>query len=192
MHNVKIRSFIAIDLPPVIRQAVFNVTTCLKRNLARLPIRWVDTDSIHLTLRFLGEISPVQITNLVPLIHPIINKMSGINLTVFGIGAYPNIHRARVLWLGSKLSPDLAPIIHEMDNTLKNLGIPKEDRRFSPHLTIGRVKYGASSADYTKIDAELSKTEVGIIGSFQVQSVNIYRSDLPPPDQYIHAYTLYR
>jgi 2'-5' RNA ligase len=180
MQNGNIRSFIAIDLPPEIRLAIVRVSTCLKTNLASQPLRWVDPDNIHLTLRFLGEISQAQLCNLVVVIRPLFRKFPYVNVTVSGLGAFPNTHKARVLWIGLEASPDLSQIINEMDVEINKMGIPWNEDKFSPHLTIGRVSRNATSADYNKIESVVSSTKVGIIGKYQVQSVNIYKSDLTP------------
>jgi RNA 2',3'-cyclic 3'-phosphodiesterase len=180
MKNGIIRSFIAIDPPPGIRQDIARVTSCLQKNLASQPVRWVHPDNIHLTLRFLGEITQIQLDYLVPGIQPLLKKLPHLNITVTDIGAFPNKHKARVLWMGIKTSPELSSILNEMDVMINNIGIPRDERSFSPHLTIGRVNRNVSSADYSKIESILTSTCVGNLGNFQVQSVNIYKSDLTP------------
>ena len=179
MPNCNFRSFIAIDIPLAIRQDIAKVTSNLRKNIPNQAVRWVRLENIHLTLRFLGEITEEKLGFLVEQIQPKLEKVSRFNVSVIGIGAFPNIHKARVLWMGLQISPDLLSTLSEMDAVIIILGIPN-DHKFSPHLTIGRVNRNASSLDYARIESLITNTHVGTLGNFQVQSINIYKSDLTP------------
>ena len=179
MSQSMIRSFIAIDITDEIRDAIGKVSYQIKANLPGIPLRWVAPQNIHLTLRFLGEISQDQITCLVQNSQAVLTKFSCTTIGFAGIGAFPSSRRARIIWIGINSSPELSPLILELNEVLATCQISKEDKLFSPHLTLCRLR-NLSTFDYAKVNSVLSSLKVGSLGSFQVDSVKLYKSDLTP------------
>ena len=133
-----IRSFIAIALPQTIRHEIAEFQGELKRWNA--DIRWVRTESLHLTLKFLGSMKP-------DLIEPVSRILSGVtadikpfNLTIQNVGCFPNQKNPRIIWIGIGKHSSLDYITEALNVHLEALGFSREQRPFKPHLTIGRVR----------------------------------------------------
>jgi 2'-5' RNA ligase len=138
MEIQTIRAFIAIELPTAVRQTVGRIQAHLRQT--RLPFRWVRPENIHLTLKFLGDIPVIR----VDAVHAAMMAASTVpppELTVQGIGGFPNLRRPRVLWsgLGGQLD-SLARIQQCLDDNLALIGFEKERHGFKGHLTLGRAK----------------------------------------------------
>lgn len=148
-----IRAFIAVDLPEALRQETAAFEGELQR--AGADIKWVEPDNLHLTLKFLGSVSETQVPSLIGALQPACAGHPPFTLTLEGIGAFPRTTRPRVIWVGvtdgKEALSDLARSVEEACNlsvlrqaqhereplTLSPL---KEERPFSPHLTIGRAR----------------------------------------------------
>jgi 2'-5' RNA ligase len=108
------------------------------------------------------------------------SKFEPFDVLVEGMGAYPSSRRPRVLWIGLTAPPVLASLQHEIDMATARLGYASEEREFSPHLTIGRVRQNATGAELQKIRGELEQAKVGRLGSFRVDAMHLFKSDLQP------------
>lgn len=173
------RAFIAIKLSSEIQSQLTALISKFKaRNLGG--VRWVAVESIHLTLKFLGNITQAQITKLNTSLVLIGSAFDPYPLDVFGTGAFPNIRKPRVIWVGLQAPPHLAALQREVEAAAEKIGIPPEVRGFSPHLTIGRVRNESTTADLMAITAALSEIKAGLLGSMTVDSFWLIRSDLHP------------
>ncbi len=144
----EIRTFIAIELPE-------GVKSFLKELVARLRssggnVKWARPESMHLTLKFLGNVSQDQVETITERLTPFFGRQERLPLTVAGTGAFPTLVKPRVIWVGLRnASGRLTPMVTELEGLLEPLGFQKERRAFSPHLTLGRVKQGIGSSDLT-------------------------------------------
>jgi 2'-5' RNA ligase len=171
-----IRSFIAIELPDEIRQVLAQVQKELKRDV--IGIRWVDSGSIHLTLKFLGPILPEQVVAIAAAVGAIVHGEPPLALNVSGLGAFPNARRPRVIWVGIVGEVErLGRLQARLEETLEPLGFPREQRSFRPHLTLGRVKDPRRPPDLTRA---LAETTVPASNPFDVHEILVYKSDLRP------------
>ncbi len=138
----KIRTFIAIDLPDDIRQQLHDLQTDLRQSVTKTDrIRWVEPKSTHLTLKFLGEISPSQVDDVIIATKQACESVTPFQLSLQDLGGFPNLDRPRVLWVG--ISGDVEQIrslAKSIEIEMRNVGFPKEKRPFRPHLTISRIK----------------------------------------------------
>jgi len=175
-----IRAFIAIDLSPEILQQLELVLQNYKSQLGQVPIRWVAATNIHLTLKFLGDVSLSNLNMLTDMIQTEVSNHHQFEVSVGGSGAYPNIKQPRVLWVGVEAPPELTTIQNEIETTSARLGYAREERAFSPHLTIGRVSRNATPQDVKAISKSLETTRVGFLGATCVEKVYLYKSDLRP------------
>jgi 2'-5' RNA ligase len=175
-----IRAFIAIDLSPSILKRLDSVLADLQERLAGVPVRWVPVKNIHLTLKFLGDVS---ITNL-DVLKDVLRSCAAVHhpfeISVGDLGAFPSARRPRVVWVGVTAPPDLAALHSGIDNETARLGYAREDRPFSPHLTLGRVSRNATFHDSQVIGEIIRTVPVGFLGATRVESVALYRSDLNP------------
>jgi RNA 2',3'-cyclic 3'-phosphodiesterase len=184
-ENMKqvIRAFIAIELPSEIRRKLDEVEQQIQARAAktaRHAVRWVATDKIHLTLKFLGDMSADQIPAAVDLLTEAAAGHSGIELVIGGSGAFPNPHRPRVIWVGCEGGQGLIRLHKAVDQAMEHLGYPAETRPFSPHLTLGRVGENAGAEELAHLVSALGQTHVGELGRVQVERIHLFQSDLRP------------
>jgi 2'-5' RNA ligase len=171
-----IRSFIAIDLPEATRQGLAAVQEHLKQSGAG--VRWVKPGSIHLTLKFLGNIHPAQVEDIARAVAQTVGDEPPIALGAAGLGAFPSRRKPRVIWIGMEGEVQrLTRIQSRVENALEPLGFVREKKPFRPHLTIGRVKDRRRLQSLIDAMAELKIPE---FDSFDVTEIILYKSDLRP------------
>ncbi len=175
-----IRAFIAIELPAEIQQRLDQISAQLKQRLDSLPVRWVPGHNMHLTLKFLGDVSVANVGILDEVLQSEAASFRSFEISVGGIGAFPNSQRPRVIWVGIEAPPDLTTLQANLENRLARLGYSREERPFSPHLTLGRVSRSASSGDVRQIGEAVQACRVGFLGAACVQEIHLYKSDLKP------------
>lgn len=132
------RLFIAVGLDEVIRQNLSKAQERLRS--ARCSVKWVQPELMHITLRFLGEVEEQRIPQLQEVMAAAASGIAPFGLAVVGLGAFPERGAPRVLWAGVRDNGSLATLNHRLEEGLRRLGFAPEERPFSPHLTIGRVK----------------------------------------------------
>lgn len=175
-----VRAFIAIDLSPEICQRLDGVLAQLKERMVNVPVRWVPAKNIHVTLKFLGDVSLANLDVLKKMLRAETSHHAAFEISVGELGAFPSIHRARVIWVGVTAPPELAAIQRTIDTSSANLGYAREDRPFSPHLTLGRVSRNATPQDAHRIGSVLDNYKVGFLGVTRVTAIHLYKSDLQP------------
>lgn len=134
-----IRSFLAFELPPEIREKIGEVSIELQK--LTLPVRWVKVTNIHLTIIFLGYVDEDKIDDIKEKVNLVVQRFSIFQTRLNGIGVFPNWRKPRVIWidLGGEIER-LSTLREELQTELKVLGFKPEKRPFAPHLTIGRFK----------------------------------------------------
>lgn len=147
------RTFIAIELSQEIKDALGRLQAQLKTTGA--DVKWVAQENIHLTLKFLGEINEQKINEVIRIIESIAKDTKIFPMGLSSIGAFPKIDFPRVIWIGIAQGENVVKEIAEgLENNLAEIGIPREERPFSSHITIGRTK---SSQNRFKLVQELKK-----------------------------------
>lgn len=172
-----IRAFIAIELPLSLQDQLGQIITDLQRRSSRA-VRWVTPRNIHLTLKFLGNVSPANLGSLTNVIGAESLHHKGMQITVGGLGAFPNRLRPRVVWVGVQAPQTLLDMQRGIDRETSRLGYPNEEREFSPHLTLGRVSQHATPQEVKSISEALGTVQVGELGTVSVQQIWLYKSDL--------------
>ena len=175
-----IRAFIAIDLSPGIYEKLEEISSKLQNCLSNLPARWVQTKNIHLTIKFSGDVSLSNLELLKRILQVESVHYSPFEISIGELGAYPTIHRPRVIWIGTKVPQELIDFHHCIENETARLGYTREKRKFSPHLTLARVSRNAKSNQVAQIGALLDECKVGFLGAARIENVHLYRSDLKP------------
>lgn len=173
------RAFIAIDIPPEIKQAISTQTASLRKESGRAA-RWVAPENIHLTLKFLGEASPANLELLAQAIQSECAQTAPFTVSVENLGCFPNPRRPRILWVGLVVPPGLSRLQRQIEATAARLGYARDDKPFSPHLTIGRAREQAAPAEIQALRSLLERTTVASLGTFTVEQVHLYKSDLKP------------
>ena len=174
----EIRAFIAFEFSEEIYSSLDKITIDLKNQLAGLPIRWVPVHNIHLTLKFLGNITPFDIDKLKKVLSEITKSIPCIKITLFGAGTFPSYRRPRVIWIGMKYPPELAEFQRLLEDRTASEGFQREKHKFSPHITIGRVTKKAEKSESTEIGRILESLSIGHLGTDYLRKVHLFQSDL--------------
>ena len=178
-----IRAFIALELPAGVHQSLHQVSSQLRQRLQTLPkqaVRWVPAENIHLTLKFLGDVSLANLDILQEMLLSEVKTHPPFEFSLGGVGAFPNARQPRVLWVGIQAPPEMLALQYGIEVKLEKLGYSREERPFSPHLTLGRVSRNTSIQDAHQIGAALQAMQVGFLGLVCAQGVSLFRSDLQP------------
>ncbi len=175
-----IRAFIAIDLSKEIQHRLEEVVGDFRTKLPDIPVRWVAAENIHLTLKFLGDVSVTNLNLLTDMLQAEISTHRQFDISVGGSGAFPNTRQPRIIWVGVEAPAELMAIQNGIEAATGRLGYAREERPFSPHLTLGRVSRNATSQEVKVISGVMEKNRVGFLGATCVEQVYLYRSDLHP------------
>jgi len=171
----KIRTFICFELPDKIKEKIADLQDNLKPYGSG--VRWTRPDSIHLTLKFLGDVQEEQITDITSAVEKASEMIPPLKIQVSGCGAFPNLRRPRVFWVGVKEdSGKLLELQSNIETALEELGFPKEKRNFFPHLTFGRVK----SRDGIPEMTDFLKDHEFELKPFKAEQVIVMQSQLRP------------
>lgn len=162
------RLFIAIDPPDEIRSALHDLCTGLEK------VRWMPLDQIHLTIRFIGPGDGALIDDMCHNLS--IYEFEPFELRVRGTGHFPPRGEPKVIWAGLEPSESLKRLYNGVNNSLVPCGIEREGRKFSPHITLGRLKHERPGA----VGQWLSRTASYRSQPFKVDSFHLYTSRLNP------------
>jgi 2'-5' RNA ligase len=175
-----IRAFIAIPLPSDIQRQIQQVSDHLRARLPGVAVRWVPVENIHLTLKFLGDVSLGNLEILKNMLQLEVSNHSAFEFSVGEVGAFPTPRRPRVIWVGVEAPVELHQLQHGIEAETSRLGYQPEERAFSPHLTLGRVSRNATPNDLHQIGDVLSNYKVGYLGAVRVLKIELFKSDLQP------------
>ena len=168
------RLFLALNLPPDVRAACWAAAEPVR---AALPagVAWVREESLHVTLRFLGE-QPAELPErLAAALADAVSAAEPPSIALTALGGFPTMRRPRVLWLGGPPNSGVTRLYHQVERACATLGFEPEQRAFRPHVTIGRVRQG------TVVDAaalDRAAGEVQLAASFVAGTVDVMESEL--------------
>lgn len=171
-----VRTFIAIDLPPSLQEALGGLEKELQE--ARAPITWVKPERIHLTLKFLGDVTPERIMEIQKNLEQVALQASSFPLEPVGCGAFPSLKQMRVIWVGLQADgTGLSGLQQAVEEAMVQLGFKREERPFKPHLTVGRVK----GRQHLRLLQELLLERQSFkAAAFDVTELVLYKSELRP------------
>jgi 2'-5' RNA ligase len=173
-----IRAFIAVELPGELKQGLAALETQLKKNSPPV-VKWVDPESIHITLKFLGETSDAVIDELLLAMEESVAGVSPFKLEVGKLGAFPAVDRPQVIWVGvSGDMEKLAQLQKNLEQNTEQLRFKRESRPFSPHLTLGRVREGARVKEIQRIGKLLNETPFTAKHNIEAHEINLLKSQL--------------
>jgi len=180
------RLFIALDIDDAVRERLARFLDGV-RNFAP-DARWVKPESLHVTLKFIGEQPDPAVEKIKQTLTEICAPASKIEFR--GYGFFPNPKSARVFWIGMESGPQLSHLAAAIDAKMATLGIPKEDRPFSPHLTLARAAGGSGAPHWRKGDGpnrsfsylqeKLSALPIPEFGTMTPRDFFLYQSQLSP------------
>ena len=174
-----LRTFIALEIPRELQQIIHKETAHLRKTIGAL-VRWVPPGNIHLSLKFLGNISPANLDILTQMIRAEAEACQSFVMQVNGLASFPSPKRPRVIYIGLQAPAELEALQHGIESATTRLGYEFEERGFSPHLTVGRVRQNISASDQQKIRRALEETQIDSLGTARVDSVHLFNSDLKP------------
>jgi RNA 2',3'-cyclic 3'-phosphodiesterase len=171
-----VRLFVAINLHRAERERIHRATAVLRA--AGFPIRWTATESLHLTIEFLGESDESSAIRIENVLRDVAADCSPFAMAIAGIGAFPGLGRPRVLWVGVEPAAALIDLHARVARGLGGLGFRIDERPFHPHITIGRAQAIAVAAHFRGL-AELAP-RIRVEAATTVQSIDLMRSRLSP------------
>ena len=172
---VTIRSFIAVHLSDHVREEISKFQSELKRLGA--DVKWVRPESMHITLKFLGNVTEDQVVSIREIMHSIAQPEVPFEIAIRGVGCFPNEKRPRVLWLGIQSeSTALANMANALNTALEKINFEREKRTFKPHLTLGRVK------TLKNMDEVIQQMNAHGFDSepFRIERIHLMKSQLKP------------
>ena len=173
-----IRAFIAIELPGQIKAALSQLQDNLKKSKSA-SVKWVNPESIHLTLKFLGNVDEAEIPAIKKALSEAVTGVTPFSLELGEPDAFPSCQAPNVVWVGvgGEIEP-LRTLHNDIDRVITPLGFPPEKRAFSPHLTLGRVRDESLPGEKRRLGENVAAIKTGEKISFKVESVNLMRSIL--------------
>jgi 2'-5' RNA ligase len=173
---VKLRIFVAVEINDEIRRGLSGLITRLKTTGA--DVKWVVPENVHITLKFLGYVEDAQVAAVSKLIRKAVASINSFTVDIKHLGAFPNWKRPRVIFVvAHEKDNNLATIYSRLDDSLTELGIKKEGREFTPHLTVGRVK---SPNNLRALVETVDSLKESSFGQYTVESIALMQSDLKP------------
>ena len=174
-----LRAFIAVELPHEIQQAIHKATANFRQMTGSI-IRWVPPENMHLTLKFLGDVSPASVDLLTQMLRAEADSFHCFDMHISGLGSFPSLKRPRVIYIGIQAPAGLEALHRGVESASRKFGYESEERAFSPHLTIGRVRQDATASDQQRIRQALENIHIDSLGTARVDSVHLFKSDLKP------------
>ncbi len=167
-----LRTFIAIKIPPT------PGLRALHARLSELGERFhpVALDNLHVTLKFLGDTPDDKVAGVTSVLESVVAGRTAVQLRLFGVGAFPNVRRPSVFWVGFEQNETLDEIASELDRKLAALGFPAEGRSFQPHLTLLRIRVRPPEALFAILKEE-AQAELGMV---EIDRVEYIESQLGP------------
>ena len=174
----QIRAFIAIELSDEIKKELARIQSCLNTPVQEY-VKWVDPDGIHLTLKFLGDIAEERTKDIADAMTSSVQGVQPFNLSLKGLGVFPDPNRTQVAWAGLTGELDiLLKLYKQLENNMEKLGFTAENRRFSPHLTLARLRNRAQPEERRAFGRLIGETAFTGDKVIKVTAINLIKSRL--------------
>ncbi|MFO7587064.1 MAG: RNA 2',3'-cyclic phosphodiesterase [Gemmatimonadota bacterium] len=170
------RLFIAVNFPAPLRRSIAGIGRRLDRD--GVPARWVKEPAVHLTLKFLGECPPERLAPLSEVLDEVAGESAPFTLRFEEVGAFPSPRRPRVIWIGVEAGPRLRLLHDALERRLLALGVPREDRPFRPHVTLGRTDRDVGPGQYRGLEAAIRS--IRLDRELEVRRIELMESVLRP------------
>ena len=182
------RIFLAIKIPPTEK---FNTLyQNLRFDLKNEKIKWVDSNNLHLTLKFFGETEEVKIEEISLFIDNIVSNTASFSFEISKLGIFGSNYQPKIIWLGINNNKALINLASTLLNNLKAIGFERDRQNFVPHLTLGRINYLTDKERFNKI---IKKNNISEIQTINVNEIFLFESILRkegPPYNVIGSYKL--
>ena len=170
----QMRLFVGLNLPKKERQRIHRVIRILQEE--DFPVRWIDLDDFHVTMKFLGEVTTEQVTSIEAAMSKVASRTRAFSTALEGFGAFPTIRSPRLIWLGVRASPELRCLKQDLEWALTDCGFESESRAFHPHITLGRASKHSGAGIFRGLAKLLAPLEFS--GEVKVHRINLIRSQL--------------
>ncbi|MCM8792452.1 MAG: RNA 2',3'-cyclic phosphodiesterase [Candidatus Omnitrophica bacterium] len=171
------RTFIAIPISSQIKNFLENIQNELKT--AGLDVKWVKAENIHITLKFLGEIKEDKIPLVKKIMDSVGERINPFVVSISSLGVFPKKELPKIIWVGiEKGNEELKNIAEALDDKIKKIGIPKEKRPFTSHITLGRLRSLQNVKKLTERLEPLSEYIIQEKKEFTVKEIVLYKSTL--------------
>jgi 2'-5' RNA ligase len=171
---VAVRTFVALELSPPLKAGILRLAETLNRKGVRAS--WSRDRALHLTLKFVGDVEEADVPGLVDAVRRAASRCRPFAFDTRGVGAFPSPRRPRVIWVGVVPVDAMFVLQAELESELAALGVPREERRWSPHITVGRIRDPEGSGDLETTLAALRCPEETVA----VSEVLVMKSVLSP------------
>lgn len=176
----QIRSFVAVELPSGIKTELSSLQVGLKRGQHPF-VKWINPNNIHLTLKFLGNVSSTAMPQLIGALNGAAQGIFTFNLQLGKLGAFPDLRRPRIIWVGVEGEVEkLALLQKAIESALLPLGFQSENHSFSAHLTLGRLRERVTNEQKQDFARWTSTVKCEINKSFKVKAFKLMKSQLTP------------
>jgi 2'-5' RNA ligase len=176
----QLRLFIAISVPEEIKARLAALQREWRERLGRSSVSWTRPENLHLTLRFLGDVSSNRLDDLTGALAAAIAPQAPLLLAVTGLGFFPNTRRPRVLWAGIRdEAGELPELARRIATATDSFSRQPAEERFAGHLTLARIRRSGGDGS-TTLDQYIQETAARAVGSWRAESVELVRSELHP------------
>jgi len=173
-----IRAFIAIPIPATLQTAIQQGTASLQQEADSKLVRWAPVQNMHLTLKFLGDISEADVDTLKAALKREMESQPAFEIALKGLGAFPNISHPRVVWLGVEGKGSFLALHQCAEKVASQIGIDSDKGKFSAHLTLGRVRRQVRKAGKDQIRRAILAHQDVNFGTLDAEQVHLYQSKL--------------
>ena len=168
------RLFVALEIPSEIRENLAALIREMRAIAAKE--KWVRAENLHITLKFIGEVAPEKV-NPIRQALALVHSDSPVRLDFRGLGFFPNEKHPRVFWAGMEASPNLQKLAADIEMATEKLGVPREQRPFSPHLTLARLETRKLPPN---LQAAVRENIAREFGAFETGQFHLIESKLKP------------
>ena len=175
-----VRAFIAVEIPPSLKEKLYKETDSLRRALSRPLVRWVPSANLHLTLMFLGDTPPEKLDLLKGYLVEEVAAQRSFEIGIGELGVFASFSRPRVIWVGVRDNGQLVSLQRCVERAASRMGSVAEPHPFSAHLTLGRVQQRPSQLEREKIRQAVLAHEGLDFGKMQVDALHLFESQLKP------------
>ncbi len=168
------RLFIGLTFPKKQRERIHRAARVLREE--ELPVRWVDLENYHVTLKFLGEVRPEDVPPIEAAMVKVASTTASFSAEFGGFGAFPTIRRPRMLWLGLGATASLRCLKQDLEWAMSDCGFEPETRAFHPHITLGRADDRGGAGAFRRLDQLVADMEFS--AEVKVRTIDLLRSNL--------------
>lgn len=172
----QLRLFWAVNLPHSLKQKLFGIQSRLREVPA--DVKWVEQQNFHLTVKFLGDVNPSKTNEIIKSVREAVSGLGDFELEIAGLGFFPNSQRPKVIWAGVHGEVrKFQELYYRVEKSMDFIGHPSDSKRFSPHLTLGRLRSAQGSFELVQ-KAQVTEKETDVISKVKVDTIELMESQL--------------